>query len=79
LALLAVFFAFAAGFFVAIQFTTFHAVRDLTVAPTWQKSSDFSDILTTWFGEASRREIDCSRSSLTVTRNSMVFSLVIFR
>jgi hypothetical protein len=34
--LLVDFFA-AAFFFVAIVLTTFHAVRDLTVAPTWQK------------------------------------------
>ena len=33
----------AADFFaVAIKFTTFHAVRDLTVAPTWQKSANLS-------------------------------------
>jgi hypothetical protein len=33
----------AAAFFVAITFTTFHAVRDLTVAPTWQKSPNRFD------------------------------------
>jgi hypothetical protein len=32
-----------AAFFVAISFTTFHAVRDLTVALSWQQSSDRSD------------------------------------
>ena len=31
---------FAAFFFAAIKLTTFHAVRDLTVAPTWQKTPD---------------------------------------
>ena len=39
------FFAdFLAGafFFAAIKLTTFHAVRDLTVAPTWQKTPDLS-------------------------------------
>jgi hypothetical protein len=35
---LAGFFA-AAFFFAAIKLTTFHAVRDLTVAPTWQKNA----------------------------------------
>jgi hypothetical protein len=32
----------AAFFFAAIKLTTFHAVRDLTVAPTWQKTPDLS-------------------------------------
>jgi len=32
----------AAFFFVAIKLTTFHAVRDLTVAPTWQTAPDRS-------------------------------------
>ena len=32
----------AAFFFAAIEFTTFHAVRDLPVAPTWQKTPDSS-------------------------------------
>lgn len=38
------FAAFLAGafFFVAIKLTTFHAVRDLPVAPTWQKTPDCS-------------------------------------
>ena len=36
------FFAF---FLEAIRFTTFHAVRDLTVAPTWRYVPDLSDIL----------------------------------
>jgi hypothetical protein len=35
-------FLAAAFFFAAIKLTTFHAVRDLTVAPTWQKKPDFS-------------------------------------
>ena len=42
---LADFFA-AAFFFAAIKLTTFHAVRDLTVAPTWQKTPDLSGKLT---------------------------------
>jgi hypothetical protein len=29
-------------FFEAITLTTFHAVRDLPVAPTWQTTPDFS-------------------------------------
>jgi hypothetical protein len=34
-------FDFAAGFFaVAIVLTTFHAVRDLTVAPIWQMTPE---------------------------------------
>jgi hypothetical protein len=33
---------FAAAFLVAIALTTFHAVRDLPVAPTWQKTPDIS-------------------------------------
>jgi hypothetical protein len=38
------FAAFLAGafFFAAIELTTFHAVRDLPVAPTWQTTPDFS-------------------------------------
>jgi len=38
------FAAFLAGafFFAAIKLTTFHAVRDLPVAPTWQNTPDFS-------------------------------------
>src|SRR5205085_6636929 len=36
------FFAF---FLEAIRFTTFHAVRDLPVAPTWHYVPDLSDIL----------------------------------
>jgi hypothetical protein len=36
------FFFFLAAFFAAIKLTTFHAVRDLTVAPTWQKTPDLS-------------------------------------
>ena len=32
----------AAAFLVAISLTTFHAVRDLPVAPTWQKTPDCS-------------------------------------
>jgi len=32
----------AAAFFVAMLLTTFHAVRDLPVAPTWQKTPDLS-------------------------------------
>jgi len=35
-------FLAAAFFFAAIKLTTFHAVRDLTVAPTWQKTPDLS-------------------------------------
>jgi hypothetical protein len=36
----------AAGFFaVAMMLTTFHAVRDLTVAPIWQKTPEFSGSL----------------------------------
>ena len=35
----------AAFFFAAIKLTTFHAVRDLTVAPTWRYVPDLSDIL----------------------------------
>lgn len=42
---LAGFFA-AAFFFAAIKLTTFHAVRDLTVAPTWQNTPDLSGQLT---------------------------------
>jgi hypothetical protein len=38
------FFA-AAFFFVAIQLTTFHAVRDLTVALTWQFALDRSSTI----------------------------------
>ena len=35
----------AAGFFVAIgTLTTFHAVRDLTVAPSWQNAPDVSGV-----------------------------------
>jgi hypothetical protein len=36
--------AFLAGafFFAAIKLTTFHAVRDLPVAPTWQNTPDCS-------------------------------------
>jgi hypothetical protein len=42
-AFLLLFFAdLAAAFLVAIALTTFHAVRDLPVAPTWQKAPDFS-------------------------------------
>ena len=33
---------FLAGFLAAILFTTFHAVRDLSVAPTWQQVPDRS-------------------------------------
>jgi hypothetical protein len=36
---------FAAFFLVAIRFTTFHAVRDLTVALTWHYVPDRSDRL----------------------------------
>jgi hypothetical protein len=38
------FAAFLAGafFLAAIMLTTFHAVRDLPVAPTWQKTPDFA-------------------------------------
>ena len=38
------FAAFLAGafFLAAIELTTFHAVRDLPVAPTWQKTPDCS-------------------------------------
>jgi hypothetical protein len=36
------FLAALAAFFVAIMLTTFHAVRDLPVAPTWQKTPDLS-------------------------------------
>ncbi len=32
----------AAFFFAAIAFTTFHAVRDLPVALTWQKAPEVS-------------------------------------
>ena len=39
-------FLAAAFFFAAIKLTTFHAVRDLTVAPTWQKTPDLSGQLT---------------------------------
>ena len=46
---LADFFA-AAFFFAAIKLTTFHAVRDLTVAPTWQKTPDLSGQLTFAWG-----------------------------
>jgi hypothetical protein len=46
---LADFFA-AAFFFAAIKLTTFHAVRDLTVAPTWQKTPDLSGQLTFGWG-----------------------------
>ena len=35
----------AAAFLVAIALTTFHAVRDLSVAPTWQKVLDRSSKL----------------------------------
>jgi hypothetical protein len=35
----------AAAFLVAISLTTFHAVRDLPVAPTWQKVLDRSSKL----------------------------------
>lgn len=35
-------FLAAAFFFVAINLTTFHAVRDLSVAPTWQYVPDRS-------------------------------------
>jgi hypothetical protein len=47
----------AAFFFAAIKLTTFHAVRDLTVAPTWQKTPDLSGQLTcTWrLGKMERR------------------------
>src|SRR5687768_13957910 len=31
-------------------FTTFHAVRDLPVAPTWQKTPDCSGKLANWVG-----------------------------
>ena len=37
------FFFFAAFFLVAIVFTTFHAVRDLSVALTWHYVPDRSD------------------------------------
>jgi hypothetical protein len=33
---------FLVGFLAAILFTTFHAVRDLSVAPTWQQVPDRS-------------------------------------
>jgi len=33
---------------VAILFTTFHAVRDLSVAPTWHYVPDRSDKLFAW-------------------------------
>ena len=39
---LVAFFAGLAAFFVAIMLTTFHAVRDLPVAPTWQNVPDRS-------------------------------------
>jgi hypothetical protein len=35
-------FLAGAFFFAAIKLTTFHAVRDLTVAPTWQTTPDCS-------------------------------------
>jgi hypothetical protein len=50
---------FAAAFLVAIALTTFHAVRDLPVAPTWQKTPDFSGKLDTdgrEEGEGTRRD-----------------------
>lgn len=34
------FFEDLADFFAAIELTTFHAVRDLPVAPTWQTAPD---------------------------------------
>jgi hypothetical protein len=48
---LAGFFA-AAFFFAAIKLTTFHAVRDLTVAPTWQKNAGSLRPFETMFGVA---------------------------
>jgi hypothetical protein len=40
----------------AILLTTFHAVRDLPVAPTWQKTPDFSGKLDDWVGARKRRD-----------------------
>lgn len=42
-------FLAAAFFFVAILLTTFHAVRDLPVALTWQKTPDLSGKLAIGF------------------------------
>ncbi|HEU4521309.1 MAG TPA: hypothetical protein VFT12_04850 [Thermoanaerobaculia bacterium] len=44
----------AAFFFAAIKLTTFHAVRDLTVAPTWQKAPDCAGRLVSEEGETWR-------------------------
>ena len=51
---------FEAAFFVAIVFTTFHAVRDLTVALTWQNSPDRSGKLSNERGESA---VGCESAS----------------
>jgi hypothetical protein len=63
------FAAFLAAFFAAIKLTTFHAVRDLTVAPTWQKTPDLSGQLIAW---GLRRGLERRRPS-TFTGPSRLF------
>jgi hypothetical protein len=48
-------FLAAAFFFAAIELTTFHAVRDLTVALTWHNALDCSSKLAFERGETRRR------------------------
>lgn len=65
----------AAAFFVAIVFTTFHAVRDLTVAPSWQITPDFSDELLNGVEAATaRRPLLPAPASCFVT---VIFTLTI--
>jgi hypothetical protein len=54
-------FLAGAFFFAAIKLTTFHAVRDLPVAPTWQQKPDFSGQLSfAWRLEREGRDDDLS-------------------
>jgi hypothetical protein len=66
----------AAFFFAAIELTTFHAVRDLSVAPTWQTTPDSSGNRVCnelGIGEKGER---CRRPS-TVTENVVQFLAII--
>jgi hypothetical protein len=67
------FFA-AAFFFAAIKLTTFHAVRDLTVAPTWQNTPDFSGQM--FFGFGLRRGVKRRRPSTFTGASRLFFQFV---
>jgi hypothetical protein len=63
----------AAAFLVAISLTTFHAVRDLPVAPTWQKVLDRSSKLDFDLGETSETGMPTTfNSDLTVRAGDLV-------